>query len=106
MLHSSEIKGSRATLDNSGCCRHVTRLSRWLRFVLGLILLALFAGFFISGYSPPGVLGEVLRHNQANQIDASPLFYSEVEHMAQLEESCRILFFGTESEEEYGNETD
>jgi len=71
-----------------------------------LVLLALFAGFFISGYTPPGVLGEVLRHNQANHIDASPLFYSEVEHMAQLEEGCRMLFFGTESEEEYGNETD
>jgi hypothetical protein len=33
----------------------------------------------------PGILGEVLRHNQAHSIDASPLFYSEVENMAELE---------------------
>ena len=59
--------------------------ARWLRFLAGLVALALFAAFFASGYAPPGVLGEVLRHNQVNEIDASPLLYSEVEHMAELE---------------------
>ncbi len=59
--------------------------ARWLRFCGGLIALALFAGFFASGYSPPGAFGEVLRHNQKCDIDASPLLYSEVEHMAELE---------------------
>ena len=51
-------------------------------------------------------MNTISAHNQANQIDASPLFYSEVEHMAQLEEGCRMLFFNAESEEEYRNETD
>ena len=58
---------------------------RLLRFALGLAALALFAGFFASGITPPGICGEVLRHNQACGIDASPLLYQEVEHMAELE---------------------
>lgn len=61
------------------------RTKDWLRFLSGLALLVLMILFFASGWSPPGVCGEVLRHNQVNDIDASPLIYSEVEHMAQLE---------------------
>ncbi|MBD3257037.1 hypothetical protein GF377_01295 [candidate division GN15 bacterium] len=57
---------------------------RLVRFAVGLICLALFAGFFASGITPPGVFGEVLRHNQAEDIDASPMVPSEVEHMAEL----------------------
>jgi hypothetical protein len=49
------------------------------------VLLAAVVGFFASGYSPPGPLGEVLRHNQSEGIDASPLFYTEVENMRDLE---------------------
>jgi hypothetical protein len=60
-------------------------LTRWLRFLLAASLLALFVLFFASGYSPPGIAGEVLRHNQENNIDASPLLYSDVEHMDRLE---------------------
>lgn len=59
--------------------------TRWLRFLLAASLLALAVLFFASGYSPPGIAGEVLRHNQENDIDASPLLYSEVEHMDRLE---------------------
>ncbi len=66
---------------------------RWLRFFIGLTGLTLFAGFFVSGYTPPGVFGEVLRHNRENNIDASPLLYSEVEHMARLEQGVRELRF-------------
>ncbi len=64
---------------------------RWLRFFAGLTVLTLFASFFASGYTPPGVFGEVLRHNRENNIDASPLLYSEVEHMARLEQGVREL---------------
>ncbi len=80
MMISSESNSERAGL-----------LSRWSRFLAGLILLSAFAGFFMSGYTPPGVFGEVLRHNQTCDIDASPLLYSEVEHMAQLEEGVRLM---------------
>ena len=64
---------------------------RWVKFIVGLALLALAIIFFSSGYSPPGVLGEVLRHNQACSIDASPLFYSEVENMIDLEKGVAEL---------------
>jgi len=63
----------------------------WARFLLGLIMLAATVLFFSSGITPPGICGEVLRHNQANHIDASPLLYSEVGHMAELEEGVRQL---------------
>jgi hypothetical protein len=82
-------------------------LARWLRFGAGLLLLGLFAGFFMSGLTPPGACGEVLRHNQANQIDASPLFYSEVEHMAELEAAVRQRRTGggePSTESQYGEE--
>jgi hypothetical protein len=60
---------------------------RLIRFAVGLALLSLVVLFFASGYTPPGAAGDVLRHNQANDIDASPLFYTEVEHMHELEDS-------------------
>jgi hypothetical protein len=66
-------------------------LRRWFKFVIGLVILVVIIIFFSSGYSPPGVFGEVLRHNQENSIDASPLFYSEVENMAELEKGVREL---------------
>ena len=67
------------------------RAKVWLKFVVGMFLFALFFGFFASGYAPPGIFGEVLRHNQANNIDASPLLYMEVEHMSDLEDGVREM---------------
>ena len=61
----------------------------WIRFFAGLTLLSVTVAFFMSGVTPPGACGEVLRHNQSAQIDASPLFYSEVEHMAALEDGVK-----------------
>ncbi len=59
--------------------------------MIGLTGLMLFIVFFASGITPPGVAGEVLRHNQVNKIDASPLFYSEVENMRDLERGVQVL---------------
>ncbi len=59
--------------------------TRYIRFLMGLLLLGLAVAFFSSGWFPPGVCGAVLRHNAAENIDASPLFYSEVENMSELE---------------------
>lgn len=63
----------------------------WLKFLGGLLLIFLAVLFFASGYSPPGAFGEVLRHNQDCDIDASPLFYSEVENMQELEQGLQDL---------------
>jgi len=65
--------------------RSTKRATGLLRFFAGLLLMALLVLFFASGYTPPGIAGAVLRHNQACDIDASPLFYTEVENMQQLE---------------------
>jgi hypothetical protein len=64
---------------------------RLLRFALGTAALALFAGFFMSGVTPPGAAGEVIRHNRAMNIDASPLFYSDCERMSELEAGVREM---------------
>ena len=63
----------------------------WLKFFAGIFLLAIVFTFFGSGFTPPGVFGEVLRHNQKQNIDASPLFYSEVDNMSQLEQGVQEL---------------
>lgn len=55
------------------------RIYDWIRFVIGLALLLLLALVLSKGYTPPGPMGEVLRHNMRFDIDANPLFYSEVD---------------------------
>jgi hypothetical protein len=40
---------------------------------------------FTLGVTPPGPFGDVVRHNQAKAIDATPYFYSEVESMVELQ---------------------
>ena len=69
----------------------LTLAGRLTRFTFGLIVLAGLVLFFASGYSPPGVMGEVLRHNQEYQIDASPFFYGDVENMSEYEEGVRLM---------------
>lgn len=66
-------------------------INKIFKFLIGLAILILMVCFFSSDYTPPGIFGEVLRHNKECDIDASPLFYSEVENMSELEEGVRIL---------------
>ena len=54
-------------------------LRGWLGLAGGLAFLGALAFFLAQGYTPPGPMGEVLRHNQRFGIDANPLFYTEVE---------------------------
>ena len=63
----------------------ISTRERWRRFTIGLMLLGILVAFLASGYAPPGVCGEVLRHNQDARIDASPFFYGDVANMAQIE---------------------
>jgi len=65
--------------------------NRLLRFAVGLTALAVFYIWMMSGVTPPGVCGTVIRHNRATGIDASPLFYSDVEDMARLERGVAAL---------------
>ncbi len=61
--------------------------NRWglAKLLAGVILIAGLAYVLGSGVTPPGMLGDVIRHNREFQIDATPLFYSEVENMQELE---------------------
>ena len=86
--------------------RHLSLRARCLRLAVGLALLASIVGFFASGYTPPGPLGEVLRHNQELDIDASPLFYTEVENMQELEAGLAGRERGADEPDKYGAETD
>lgn len=65
-------------------------IGRWPRFVIGLLLLGGLVGILASGYAPPGVCGEVLRHNQEANIDASPFFYGDVANMAEIEHDLQL----------------
>ena len=62
-----------------------------IRFLAGLAILSGMVVFFASGITPPGVCGEVLRHNQQAGIDASPFFYGDVENMLEIIESAEQL---------------
>ena len=63
----------------------------WLKFLFGLIMLIAFAGVLASGFTPPGICGEVLRHNQDYDIDASPFWYGDVENMQEYEAGVKEM---------------
>jgi hypothetical protein len=54
----------------------------WARFLIGAVLLTGVVLMLMQGYVPDGVAGEVFRHNMRHGIDATPLFYTEVESLA------------------------
>ena len=62
-----------------------------LRFFLGAGILILAAMFFMSGFTPPGILGEVIRHNQELNIDASPFFYGDIENFSEIIEAAEQM---------------
>ena len=88
---SEPVTGSRRGSGAGQAAGEERPWRRWFRFTLGAILLSVFAGVLMSGVTPPGVFGEVLRHNRAERIDASPLFYSDVENMDVLEDGLDAL---------------
>ena len=61
------------------------RLAAWVRFLAGATLLACAVLVLMQGYTPPGPAGEVFRNNMRNGIDATPLFYTEVESLVPEE---------------------
>lgn len=57
----------------------------WGRFAVCVFGFAAVLFFFTRGVTPPGVFGEVVRHNRAGAIDATPYFYTEVENIVELQ---------------------
>ena len=66
-------------------------LKGWCKFIIGSAILAGAVYGISTGYTPPGILGEVVRHNQEAGIDASPFFYGDVENMTELEEGLKTI---------------
>jgi hypothetical protein len=54
---------------------------KWLRFGAGLLLLAGFIAVLALGPTP----GSVLRHNAEHEIQATALFYMDLDEMPALE---------------------
>ncbi|MBU0520178.1 hypothetical protein KKA00_04960 [bacterium] len=63
----------------------------WLKLGFGSLVIGSFVWLMTTGWTPPGILGETIRHNQENDIDASPFFYGDVENMTELEEGLQVV---------------
>ena len=58
-----------------------TGFMAWTKFAAGVLLLAGVVLVLMQGYTPPGPAGAVFRNNLRCGIDATPLFYTEVESL-------------------------
>ena len=58
----------------------------WLKFILGLAGLGMFGFLAAQEYDPPGPVGEVLRRGNRSMVEATALFYSEVDEMPEYEQ--------------------
>ena len=67
----------------------------WLKLFGGACVITGMAILFGSGLTPPGICGEVVRHNQQADIDASPFFYGDVDNILDLIEGAERLYYKT-----------
>jgi len=66
----------------------INTTKRWLKLFSGLLLLS--GLIAVLGWCEPP-LGETVKHNIEENIDATPIFYGDVENMGELEEGVREL---------------
>ena len=76
---------------NKTDARGTGKFAAWLKLFGGACVITGIAILFGSGLTPPGVCGEVTRHNQEADIDASPFFYGDVENMLDLIEATERM---------------
>lgn len=60
-------------------------LRGWLRLGVALTLLAALVVWLTLGHVPPGVAGRVIRSNLSHDVQATALFYSDLEAMGDIE---------------------
>jgi hypothetical protein len=75
----------------------------WRRFGLGVLGFTGVLFLFTRGVTPPGVCGDVIRHNRAAAIDATPYFYTEVENIVELQAGLDTWWPGSDSINSRGN---
>jgi len=68
---------------------------RWLRFGVGLLLLGGLVAFLAAGPTP----GPVLRNNVEQEIEATALFYMDLDAMQDLERRLEALRENKEEED-------
>ena len=61
------------------------RWAPWSRFIIGVFCFIGAIFFFTRGVTPPGIFGEVIRHNQTAAIDATPLVPYDVENIVEIQ---------------------
>ncbi len=65
--------------NNPSTAREARRPAAWARLVAGALVMAAFVFLLMQGYAPPGPAGDVLRNSLKSGIDATPLFYTDLE---------------------------
>lgn len=60
---------------------HSAGLLGWAKLAAGAVLLVCAVLLLMQGHTPPGPAGEVFRNNLRHDIDATPLFYTDVESL-------------------------
>ena len=58
----------------------------WVRLCIGVAILAGFFAFLAARPRPPGMAGEIIDHNLGQDIQATALFYMDLDRMPEIEE--------------------
>lgn len=61
------------------------RQPSWTRFIIGILCLCGTVFLFTRGVTPPGIFGEVVRHNRAAAVDATYLVSYDVENIVEIQ---------------------
>ena len=68
-----------------------------LRLLSGILIISGIIWFLGWCTPPKGVLRETIRHNLEEDIDATPIFYGDVENMTEIEAGLRDLIEDSEN---------
>lgn len=58
---------------------------RWLRFCLALALVGAVLSILVSGVRPRGTVGEIIERNLEQDVQATALFYTDLDRMPEIE---------------------
>ena len=60
-------------------------IGKGLRLLIGVLILSGTFWLLAAGPCPPGAAGEVIRHNRDHDVQATALFYLDLDRMPELE---------------------
>jgi hypothetical protein len=79
--------GGRSAPANTCAARSRPGWTRWLRFAIGVAGLAGFFWFLTTRPLPPGAAGEIIHRNLREDVQATALFYADLERMPAIEKT-------------------